>query len=100
MVLNEKRLLELNKNILKSMGWNANETPQERKIILKRWNKMDGRTSFHDAIKVMIREKSKSYKQGCPKSYSGEHSFETFELPKGKMSCVHCGAIKSMRKAK
>ncbi len=100
-MVSEKRLKELDSNILKSMGWNANETPQERKEILKKWDKMDGSSSFHDAIKTMIREKSKkNYKLGCPNSYSGEHAFETFGLPKGKMRCVHCGVIKSMKKAR
>jgi len=99
MVLNEKRLLELDQNIRRSMGWSAKENPQERKLILKRWDKLGGETSFHDTIKVMIREKQNK-KVGCPRSYSNEHAFETYGVPKGKMRCVHCGIIKSMRKTR
>jgi len=48
-----------------------------------------------DAIDKMF----SSGKAGCPRSYSNEHSFETYGMPKGKMKCVHCGKIKTMRKA-
>ena len=57
MALTKKRLKELELNIIKSHGWNANETDAERKIINKRWDKMAGNTSFTDAIKKMIKEK-------------------------------------------
>jgi len=59
MALTKKRLEELELNIMKSMGWSANATEQERKIINKKWDTMAGDTSFHDAIKKMIREKNK-----------------------------------------
>lgn len=96
-----KRLKELEKNIRKSYGWDAFETPAERKIINKRWDKMAGNTSFHDAVKQMIKDRSrKNTRLGCPNSYSGEHAFETYGVPKGKIRCVHCGLIKSIKKAK
>ena len=50
--------------------------------------------------KKQVKRKKKSIKAGCPRSFSNEHSFETYGVPKGKMRCVHCGIIKSMRKAR
>jgi hypothetical protein len=98
-MISEKRLKELDNNILRSMGWNANESQQEKKEIMRKWNKMSGQSSYHDAIKELIREKQGS-KAGCPRSYSGEHAFETYGVPKGKMRCVHCGIIKSVKRAR
>ena len=57
--LSKKRLIELDKNIMKSMGWKSGATEVERKIINKRWDKMAGHTSFHDAIRKMIKEQTK-----------------------------------------
>jgi len=37
-------------------------------------------------------------KYGCPKSYSGEHSFMPYG--KDKIKCVHCGKIQKLRKPK
>ena len=56
-MITKKRLIVLNDNINKSMGWSAKETEQERKEILKFWDKLDGRSSFHDCIRFMINEK-------------------------------------------
>jgi len=55
--ITQKRLKELDRNVIKSMGWNANESENERKIIMRRWDKMSGKTSFHDAIRKMIKRK-------------------------------------------
>lgn len=38
------------------------------------------------------------FKKGCPKSYSGEHSFEPYR--KDKVRCVLCGKVKKTKKAK
>ena len=37
-------------------------------------------------------------KYGCPKSYSGEHSFMPYG--KDKIKCVHCGKTQKLRKPK
>ena len=65
--------------------------------------KLAQRESYADVVKRMIDRElrsPKNAKSGCPNSYSNEHSFETFGMPKGKMKCVHCGIIKSMKTAR
>lgn len=61
------------------------------------------RETYDETLKGLIKSKISnpiSYKQGCKGSLSGEHSFETYGMPKGKMKCVHCGKIKSIKKAR
>jgi len=62
-MITEKRLIELERNVVKSMGWNANATEKERKQVNKRWDKMAGNTCFHDALKKMIKEKSEKARE-------------------------------------
>jgi len=45
------------------MGWSAKETEQERKEILKKWDTMDGKTSFHDCIREMIKDRKEGLKK-------------------------------------
>jgi len=63
---------------------------------------LEGTTDYQKKVRQKLRSEAglNSFKSGCPNSYSGEHSFETWGMPSGKMRCVHCGAIKSIKKAR
>ena len=69
-------------------------------IVMKAFNDAMIKTAKSNELKGKIKSSSRSYKRGCPNSLSREHSFETYGMPKGKMKCVLCGAIKSMKKSK
>ena len=70
----------------------------KRKDIFDVMDKLEGKKkgiSYNALQKEMVRQ---GYKQGCPYSYSGEHSFESYG--KGKIKCIHCGIIKPIKKPK